>query len=1232
MEQIFDINIQQELTRRNNCSMFVACEHLYYNYFMNLPENELQKLVCVLPVGSLIFHSSPARNFTGHVNKQKHFPPRFPVLTNGLTAIKKVLNRENFNKTKFARKNDPNIKTILDEYNRKDTEGKFLGKRYMWCNPTIDTNIMVDIRLMKSMGAYITTKNIYLLDYFALGKLDQHTGINRVNFFKRSININPEYINPKNDNINDSNLRVNVNIKDMDGNDGLSLLIKNKYSNSLGDAVLISILNYVLAMRGFSFKIGGYTDYDVADATHSNIMDPNSRSIGGNLFGGLFVSREIMLSDTPSQVTYLSSHIINNGDVNVIKNEVLEQFIKRKLNNIVQYNNNTIGLKWCFNINDFNNDDPFVEWYKNYKNMRILPHYRYAFENIIDNNILIQEINNNQDKDVINDHVYVLDNKKIQLGGMNKEIDDETANIFRSKFKYQNIIEHTSIFKNISEFLKDKVIDKTNEEKYNEYLNELRLNINSKTTEVIQKYKINDLTISNYLLEVNKKMFMVLDKYKETFVREILSDDDRNQINDEQPYFLYLKGSNNMLIELSHYMDNFDPQFFDKDKYDELKILYEKLGLGMSDYDFNFVFNPKILESPRFNIYLSKFKIFFYNFFIELRNNLSELLKNEINKITFDINTKLFDAEKHVRSPLTSMYENRYMIENILEEKFINPDYNMPYLINRYSKVYDNIQPITPFKVTVNDTKYDDNIDGISEYPQGISGIDFVLIRFGFGGITNLNKNSLGECIDVSIIKNKLECNYLWDHFNDCINRDGIFMENYFSLFIDLNDTIIENINLGNTGKLKKRLDRHHFFSKFISYMKKDRKINDNKLQNYVDIYGNKWSIDRLSNDEVYDNDEIKLQIMKQINKDNYQVIDIQKIHDQSNSNLANEKLVNKVVENKLNEIITKLFKIYDNVIKNIDYSTTFEDFNANVVNPAIEIVHKTKGTGSCDNDIQTLIYDYIDVKRTVKNIVSEIQPVVLTSINEYLKQDSTKLQANIVDNNYVYNISNDNDPIPSKIIKLLQSNDYLNELESKIKHTKDIIITIEKPTIDLKSKIKHTNDIIITIEKPTIDLYFGEDNLISTKIDLDVLYNGRQYRSNIMKFDVRINKFNNQSGGIVSVPKPIIKHEPVYKFGITEQVNLPGKIKVDNEKINIDKCIINDFVELDKITENIVYDNDILFSILLPELYWAGMYDTEIVFDDTESVFDNTMEGGHSNNFYKKYQKYKLKYLGLKQ
>lgn len=40
----------------------------------------------------------------------------------------------------------------------------------MWCNTTIDANIMVNIRLMDSMTIFITNKDLYLLNFTKLSK------------------------------------------------------------------------------------------------------------------------------------------------------------------------------------------------------------------------------------------------------------------------------------------------------------------------------------------------------------------------------------------------------------------------------------------------------------------------------------------------------------------------------------------------------------------------------------------------------------------------------------------------------------------------------------------------------------------------------------------------------------------------------------------------------------------------------------------------------------------------------------------------------------------------------------------------------------------------------------------------------------------------------------------------------------------------------------------------------
>jgi hypothetical protein len=63
-----------------NYSLFDECVKKYFEYFMNLSNEELEELLYIVPVGSLIFHGCTAFSNISDINKKKIFLHYIPWL------------------------------------------------------------------------------------------------------------------------------------------------------------------------------------------------------------------------------------------------------------------------------------------------------------------------------------------------------------------------------------------------------------------------------------------------------------------------------------------------------------------------------------------------------------------------------------------------------------------------------------------------------------------------------------------------------------------------------------------------------------------------------------------------------------------------------------------------------------------------------------------------------------------------------------------------------------------------------------------------------------------------------------------------------------------------------------------------------------------------------------------------------------------------------------------------
>lgn len=306
------------------------CLANFYQTLTTLSIDELRKYIVMIPKGTIIYHGSTAIKYSDDRYPNRNVPPLYPVVDKKInyTAIKKLMNEATKIKAlgTISHSNLQDIdkqekkKKYLEDYKNAEKEGISMSLNFMWCNLSIDTNVMVDKRVMESMTVFLTNKDLFFINYIKLSKdmLEQNLPYQ---YFKRSFNIPKEYT-MKDDELNKRRINedppfdesydyyVDMTYSNVyHGN--ISINIRNKYSNMIGDSLFLSILSYILSFKGFEHKINGYIDVDSADGTY-NLLDPMSKKICGTSNNVLFVCKEIMLMHQTKHLAYLGSYNIEN--------------------------------------------------------------------------------------------------------------------------------------------------------------------------------------------------------------------------------------------------------------------------------------------------------------------------------------------------------------------------------------------------------------------------------------------------------------------------------------------------------------------------------------------------------------------------------------------------------------------------------------------------------------------------------------------------------------------------------------------------------------------------------------------------------------------------------------------------------------------------------------------------------------------------------------------------------
>lgn len=600
-----DYNIENKLNTRepliDDCSEnFITCQKAYFDFFMKFDFNKLKECLTILPKGSLIFHGTKVKDT---------ILPNNPICSNNMTATSQILSCESYNKyigTLNHKSKDgtgTDYQAEINEYKIRAkqaiNDGINIGSSFFWANTTIDANIMVDSRQMKSMTVFIAKRDIILINYF---KIQSIINNNNKSIFKGSIRMPASYNKDNKDDPDEEGQWTGVlNIPDLP-----NIQLRNKYKNTIGDSTYIQLLNYIFALKGY-IRVSGYADYDAVDAT------PNIYDTGSNIYGEYnvyneytksydkkFVCKEIMLLDPSKYLTYLGHHKIDFVENDLLRTKQnLWTSLQNKLNNLVH----TQTTKF-YNIVWKDKDDTLLG--KVYQGITLFPHYRYEFESpdMIDNFISFI-VSDAKNLSINNDNKPTQWNpfEKIQKGGVsdNTSYDKELVDILShiktlSANTSNNVYNHATyadLFKKLKET--DDLSDTTEvTDESKQLLREKeKFDIKSKLSDACTKILHSEPVIHQMCIEQIKQMCDRINKDTEiiTKINRILSIQPNTYTNISDIFIFYLKGSSALDIVINKQYANFKTSN---------KDLYDKSDLTQSDFDINVCINPAIMEHTNY--------------------------------------------------------------------------------------------------------------------------------------------------------------------------------------------------------------------------------------------------------------------------------------------------------------------------------------------------------------------------------------------------------------------------------------------------------------------------------------------------------------------------------------------------------------------------------------------------------------------------------------------------------
>jgi hypothetical protein len=228
--------------------------------------------------------------------------------------------------------------------------------------------------------------------------------------------------------------------------------------------------------------------------------------------------------------------------------------------------------------------------------------------------------------------------------------------------------------------------------------------------------------------------------------------------------------------------------------------------------------------------------------FIDLTNN-----EITIDQTEFGI---AFSKRNEVDSTIYRIVSDKDVKKHLELEQSLGKNYNNPWLgsepdeneidicldnIIKKKKTYENVykyikdlfneESSTSIKYAYDNKELDKRFENIPRnfYIQYNDSIDaFGLLRMSFLGKNTIknNENSstagAGELLDISFIKDFNEMKSDWEHKDLLINGDSLPLVDYWDIIMDLNITIKDNILMGKTKKINKRINRLKFLQNIL--------------------------------------------------------------------------------------------------------------------------------------------------------------------------------------------------------------------------------------------------------------------------------------------------------------------------------------------------------------------------------------------------------------------------------
>jgi hypothetical protein len=625
--------------------------------------------------------------------------------------------------------------------------------------------------------------------------------------------------------------------------DGTKMRLRNKYKDTIGDSTYIQLLNYILGFKG-NYRISGYADYDLADATQSGILK-ETNICGDARANGVGVPvhacKEIMLLDPSKYLTYLGACDIEQFDTtnanatNALTAEKtrLWQKISTKLNSLIKNNAQDMKIEWVTQKEDVKSD-LFNDAKGIYEKIRIFPHYRFKDLTIaqIDNIVShIEKTENNTIVSINTRHppnpphtvhtVFDLSKPPIsQVGGAGVDDDDNSVEMTHILSELKVLSPNSSghvysadVYKALYQYMEsmNPVAAEDEESKdmdmTDEMIQQKKYKIKTDISDVITKTLHKDNAIHQGCITGLAQLCNTVREDLATRSTKIQAMYDAlkgakfNTIHDgtEKLFSVYLKGSSALDLLILH-----DTKYAGLlTQSPALRRMREASDLKNSDFDINVCINPKIMDSDSatHRPIIKKMVVEYFNGLLQTaRTKLMEILTQD------KLREKFASVNKSLLMQVHQAAVNADPINVIVGD--------MHYAYEKFGKDTVIIKDLKTSKEEYPTSSV--NISGTEITSEKLN--NFYLLRLkvlGSSGKQHINCH--GELLDISIIDDLDEATFTWPHCQNIIElSNGIYVNDLKGLYLDLNNTLLNNLVLLNKSKSMKRFIRLEFVHKLL--------------------------------------------------------------------------------------------------------------------------------------------------------------------------------------------------------------------------------------------------------------------------------------------------------------------------------------------------------------------------------------------------------------------------------